>query len=356
MCGIKNKQHYVFQAYLKKWYREKDEVWVYSKSSKKVFHTKAENILHQRQMYKIQNLNNDEKKFFNLLMTSLHLNNVDQSEMRDHINTYLLPFSNQTIVNALKRINPIPKEHPLSKDFAQKIAVLDKLINAQIVNTEEDFYSDYEAEATGWFNKIIDGDLGFYYSDIPNYSENGISLPAHYERDEFLNFVCIQYFRTMGMRNVINDNIQKMIHHIKQYLNNTTDTEFVNFDPDNVNPQHILPHMIWIIQAKCSAVLSGNNANLQIIRNETKLPFITSDQPVINTKAEVQGKAPDEFVLFYPMNPQTAIIINACKGDKKLEKKSEVDSLNKQIWDHAHEYVVADREEILNGMIDMYGS
>ena len=65
-------------------------------------------------------------------------------------------------------------------------------------------------------------------------------------------------------------------------------------------------------------------------------------------------KAPDEFVLFYPMNPKTAIIINGGKGNKKLGKTSVVDNLNKLIWDHAHEYIVADREELLKGMIEMY--
>lgn len=354
MSEIKNKQHYVFRAYLKNWYYKKDEVWAYSKSANKVFHTRAENILHQRQMYKIQNLNDDERKFFELVMTSFHLTNADKSEMRDHINAYLLPFSNQIIVDALKRINPIPKDHPLNDEMEEQFYKLEKMIKEQQVNTEEDFYSDYEAEAVGWFNRIIAGDTGFYYSDDPEYSENGIQLPTHFVRDEFLNFVCIQYFRTMGMRKVLKDNIQHMIGYTMQYLNNTKDKNTVNFDPENINPDHVLPHMVWIIQAKCSAALSGRNADLQIVRNETRLPFITSDQPVINMKAKVGDKAPDEFVLFYPMNPKTAIIINGGKSEKTLEKSTEVDRFNRLIWDHAHEYIVADREELLNGMIEMY--
>ena len=354
MSELKNKQHYVFQAYLKKWYCDKDEVWVYSKASHKVFHTRAENILHQRHMYKIQALNDDEKKFFELLMTSLHLTNADKSEMRDHINAYLLPFSNKIIVDALKQINPIPKNHPLNDEIEKGFANLDKIIKAQQVNTEEDFYSEYEGEATVWFNRIIDGDIGFYYNNNVEYSENGIQLPVNFERDEFLNFVCIQYFRTMGMRNVLKDNIQSMIRYTKQYVSNTADNITVDFNPDNVDPGHVLPHMVWIIQAKCSAGLGCQNADLQIVRNKTRLPFITSDQPVINMKAEVGGKAPDEFVLFYPMDPKTAIIINGGKGEKTVDKTSEVDRLNKMIWDHAHEYIVADREELLNGMVEMY--
>lgn len=352
---IKNKQHYVFRAYLKKWYLDNDIVWVYDKETKKVFHNTAENILHKHQIYKIQKLNDDEKNFIELLMTSLHLTNADKSEMRDHINAYLLPFSNQTMVDALKRLNPIPKNHPMNEDMEKMFSDLDEMIKVQQINSEEDFYSEYEAEATVWFNRIVDGDVEFYYSNEPDMTETGNQLSAHHERDEFLNFVCIQYFRTMGMRKVLTDNIQNMILYTKQYLNNTTDKKPMNFNPNNVNPEHILPHMIWIMQAKCSARLSGRNADLQIVRNRTDLPFITSDQPVINIMAEVGGKAPDEFVLFYPMNPKTAIIINGGKGEKELEKKSEVNELNKLIWDHAHKFVVADRKEILNGMIDMYG-
>ena len=49
------------------------------------------------------------------------------------------------------------------------------------------------------------------------------------------------------------------------------------------------------------------------------------------------------------------MIINGGKGEKILDKKSQVDEFNKFIWDHSFEYIVVDRKEVLEGMIDMYG-
>ena len=90
------------------------------------------------------------------------------------------------------------------------------------------------------------------------------------------------------------------------------------------------------------------------ICSETDLPFITSDQPVINIKAEVGEKVPEELVLYYPLSPKVAVIINGGKGEKRIEKKHEIDKYNKMIFDHSFEYVIADRKEVLEGMIDMY--
>ena len=347
MTELKNKQHYVFQAYLKNWYNDKKQVCVFKKSERKIFNTTTVNILHEHQMYKIQELNNDEKEFLELLMTVMHLNNADKSEMREHIKAYLLPYANQDIVEALKTINPIPDGHPLNIEIQQEFKKLDGLIKEQMVNSEEDFLSDYETDGKKWIDMLIAGDMGFYYSE--NQTVSGIELPS--ERADFLNFICIQYFRTAGMRRQITDNIQNMVSLSKEYRNKNDGEAEIKFNPANVDPEHILPHFVWIIQTKCSAGLA--KADIQIIRNKTSLPFITSDQPVINMKAEVGKKAPNEFVLWYPLSPEVGVIINGSKGEKSIDKKSEIDRLNNMIWQHSFEYIVGNNEELLRGMSDM---
>ena len=256
-------------------------------------------------------MNDDEKKFFEFVMMVMKLTNADKSEMREHINIYLLPFSNQQIVDALKKVNPIPEDHPLNDELQKDFENLDEMIRKQIVNTEEDFYGEYEGDAIQWVNSIIEGNTEFYYKGFSESvkTEGGIELLVHYERDEFLNFLCIQYFRTVGMRNLILKSIQKMVELVKDYKAKGGSTDGLgevdlSFDENNIRPMSILPHFIWIIQTKCSAWLGGESAELKIIRNETGLPFITSDQPVINMKAEVVGKVPKEFVLLLSDKPQ----------------------------------------------------
>ncbi len=354
MGNVTNKQHYVFQAYLKKW---GEKLWCLKKTEKTVFRSSTNDVLNKRQMYKIQEMNDDEKKFFELIMTSMKLTNTDKSEMRSHIKEYLLPFENLQFVEALKKI-PIPMDYHLNAELQEDYINLHNLIHKQIVNTEEDFYGDYEGEAIVWINSIIDGNTEFYYKRIetPKMMENIIEDKDSYVRDEFLNFLCIQYFRTVGMRNQILDNIKKMIELAANSKFREEDIEDVDlsFDTANIRPESILPHMVWIIETKCSAGLSRKNADLQIIRNETELPFITSDQPIINMKAELGGGAPDEFVLYYPLSPKVAVTINGGRGERILEKKSEVDNYNKMILDHSFEYVISNKKEVLEGLIDMY--
>lgn len=300
-------------------------------------------------MYKIQEFNKDEKEFFELVMNVLRLTNADKSEMRDHITAYIQPYTNQKVLNFLKALNPIPREHQLNEEIKQDFKYLDELIKEQKVNTEEDFYSDYEGDGKIWIDKLMAGNTAFYY-DSPSRTEAGIEI-QNFEKHEFLNFVCIQYFRTDGMRKIIAENIQDMLKLIIDHMDTIEGKRHVNFNPNNVNPEHILPHFIWIMQAKCSAGLT--KAELQIVRNKTGLPFITSDQPVINMKAKVGKEAPAEFVLWYPLSPENGVIINGERGEKELDNKINVDTLNRMVWDHSFEYVVGNKEELLEGMADM---
>lgn len=151
------------------------------------------------------------------------------------------------------------------------------------------------------------------------------------------------------MRNILEKNIVNMI-------DITREASEYKFNRDNIRPESILPHMIWLIQVKCSAALSGQGANLQVIRNDTSLPFITGDQPIINMKAKVVDVAPKEFVLYYPLSPKVAIIINGSDShkEKRLDKKMEVDELNCMILEHSYEYIVSNIQDVLNGIIDLY--
>ena len=128
------------------------------------------------------------------------------------------------------------------------------------------------------------------------------------------------------------------------------------FDRDKIRPESILPHMIWIIQAKCASELNRRGAKLQVIQNTTSLPFITGDQPIINMKAEVGDKEPEELVLYYPLSPEVAIIVNGSdrQREKQIDKKMQVDELNRKILEHSYEYVVGNNQGVLEGLIDMY--
>lgn len=350
MGKIKNRQHYVFQEYLKNWINSDGKICVCNIKEKRSFSTTTNNILQKRKMYKLQSLNSDEKQFFEWVMTSLNLNDCDKQEMRNHIDMYLLPFRNEECLNTLKKIISNDSLVSNSPYFSDCLQQLEAQILEQKINTEEDFYSDYEGDGANWIKSILQGDTSFYNSaDTCTSNPNKILLPSDLQKGEFLNFVCIQYFRTSGMRNQIKNNIQEMLK-----LCSTQKT--LPFDVKNVTPEHILPHLIWILQAKCSAALSAQNAKLQVIHNNTSTPFITSDQPVINIKATNKTEAPTEFVLYYPLSPYVAIQINDLdtSKDKTITDKSEIAEYNHQMLNHSYEYIVGNSEKLLNDFVDYY--
>lgn len=347
MSNIKNKQHYVFQAYLKKWSDKNEKVWVCNKKEKRTFLVGTNDVLNKRRLYEIQDLNDDEKVFFELVMASFRLNDANKNEMRNHIDAYLTPYANKEFVDALKKRAGESANEEMQREY-QKI---DLLIKEQIANTEEDFYSDYESDGIRYINDIISGDTDFYYAECAQDNEAvaGDKRQDYIERDEFISFICIQYFRTIGMRNILKNNIAGMIDMTRGH-------DEYKFDRDHIRPESILPHMVWIMQAACSAALSRRNAKLQVIRNDTSLPFVTGDQPVINIKAEAIDKEPEEFVLYYPLSPHVAIMVNGSDKRKEriIEKKSEVDELNHKMLEHAYEYIVSNNQGVLAGIADMY--
>lgn len=210
MGELKNKQHYIFQAYLKAWENEDKKIWVYKKNDKKIFPASTRDVLNKRRLYQLRNMNSDEKNFFELCMEVFKLNDESKAEMRNHIAAYLLPFSNQKLVNALKKINPIPKDHELTPEIQNHFDELDRANEEAIVNTEEDFYSDYESDGEGWIRKILMQDLDFYYPSKIE-AEEMIPSEKYAERDDFINFLCIQYFRTCEMRDTMVKNISNML-------------------------------------------------------------------------------------------------------------------------------------------------
>lgn len=80
----KRKQHYVFQAYLDAW-TENGKLWCMY--DKKTFQTGTMNVAQERDFYRIKPLNEDEKRFYDIFLSTLHPDVKKQLEA--HRDTYL---------------------------------------------------------------------------------------------------------------------------------------------------------------------------------------------------------------------------------------------------------------------------
>ncbi|WP_029201528.1 DUF4238 domain-containing protein [Oribacterium sp. NK2B42] len=340
---LKNNQHYVFQSYLKAWTDDRNELWECKRGREKIIRKGTKSTLSAFRTYELKDLNDDELQFWELCMDVFRLNDQNKQLIRNHINMYLTPFRGRKIVDGLKAINPIPKGHPDYQELERIFGSLELNLEEAIVNTDEDFFSDYENDGKKWFDRIMEGDLSFYYPE-----SDGASSPDYTERNDFITFICIQYFRTIEMRNVMTENIQNMITNsinLKDYV----------FDRTKVRADHILPQYSWMFFIMISVGFTSRNAHLTVLHNKTSLPFITCDQPVINLKSE-KGKELKEFVIFYPLSPDVAIIVNdeSVHKEKVIDNKMIIDDFNRKMIEHFDKYLISNKKEVLEGMREMY--
>lgn len=333
---LKNNQHYVFQSYLKAWCVD-NEVWVYKRGTK-IKRRGTKSLLYAYRFYELKDLNEDELKFIELCMIVAKMTDAEKQLMWKHIEDVLLPFENMKVLDALKmKIKNINQNGIMideeTKDLVQQ---LDNLIEEMRVNTLEDFHGEYEHSGAKWIERICNGDLSFYY---PNYNKSGCF--DYEERNEFIQFLCVQYFRTLGMHDILFNNIKNMSDAYKKSPECT-------FNCDNVNPENVLFHLVWILQSRCASKLMYDNAHMTVLNNKTELPFVTSDQPIINLKFK-QDNELMKLVLYYPLTPSVAILLNDHGNSSFIEitDEQEIDNYNRAMAYNYHKYLIGNSESVL---------
>ncbi|MFB8831932.1 DUF4238 domain-containing protein [Azotobacter sp. CWF10] len=96
-----------------------------------------------------------------------------------------------------------------------------------------------------------------------------------------------------------------------------------------------------------------HNARHALLINDTRVPFITSDQPVVNVHScvsETVFTAPKHADFYYPISPRVAYII--CDSERFTPGKNEVDEttvveLNSKVAAQAMVYIIGDTENAI---------
>lgn len=95
------------------------------------------------------------------------------------------------------------------------------------------------------------------------------------------------------------------------------------------------------------------NARHALLINDTKVPFITSDQPVVNVHScvsETEFSAPKHADFYYPISPRVAYII--CDSERFTSGKNEIDEttvveLNSKVAAQALVHIIGDAENAI---------
>jgi len=281
----------VWRFYLSSW-AENDKIWTLIKS-KILVPQSTEEVGKKRYMYKVVLPTREEhelaKKFYK----------VEEMEpgFRKLAEGWIIPFELLYFASELKRDNKVKDQE--AADY------IDYLMS----NAEEDIHAGFERDSFKYFHSMKDNDFSF--------------LDNEDDRILFSYFTALQFLRTLRNRNaMLNALTHKQIHDALEKTWN---------------------YGKFIVENRFGANLF--KCKIEIFHNKTNIPFITSDQPVINLDAKFNGDGtpPKTMKLYYPISPQIALCFIAGNMEtehKNVEDYYEVEKLNDLMhkWSENHTF------------------
>lgn len=307
----KRGQHYVWRYYLTAW-TDKLEQLVCLRNGN-LFSTNPKKIAKERDFYRLRNLSQEEIVI--IINGFIHGMGTEVSQIKD------LLWLNDCI-------SPFIKKGELERKGVwnnEKEEEFDVLIN----NMAEDFHSEIEDGALPYLNYLKNSNMDF--------------LNSKEDKLKFLFFICLQYMRTRMLKN----NIQKSVKAGQQQKKNQKPIDPILIDN--------LWSVLYVIFARrCAEGISSRNLHrFLILKNNSTTPFITGDQPVINTRTDYsEYTEAKELELYYPLTPSLALLITPFRNGNEDQsifeiQEDKVKLYNSLIFKASHELVFANDESVL---------
>jgi hypothetical protein len=195
-----------------------------------------------------------------------------------------------------------------------------KAIDIHKSNLEENFHAAFEGATLSILDEVRNGDLSFY-QDIKR-------CPG------FMHFVALQILRT-----------KKLADAMKAMPLN-------NFGVDIEKVWPVQRHMT-AANLGCNLFMERTYKPITLVRNDTEVHFVTSDQPVINLYGgEFQSNV---LAVYYPVSPTRSIIFGDLKNDvprpEWVVSPEDAHRLNLLMKAASHEMVFGDSEAILRTIV-----
>jgi hypothetical protein len=300
----KHKQHYVWRYYLDSW---SDKQQIFCLRDGRIFKANIKDLAQERDFYQLQELNAEDLKILNAFIDTfpVHL----QAAHRGLLEVFSMPHRGKSIITGLERMFDLSK-HLEAYDLKRTIKVM-------INNLEEELHSDIESQSIKFISDIRSEDASFW--------DNADS------KLNFLQFVSLQMVRTKKMQNNIYSLIEMKM-------------------PEHQNLKKLwgaMRHMISMNLAH--ATFSKTEYGLRLLLNDSNVPFITSDQPVVNTFSEglALSERPEKFEMYYPLSPKKAILITEKEDGIDFLEAKEVERYNECLFSLSHEQVYSSSEKSL---------
>ncbi len=194
-----------------------------------------------------------------------------------------------------------------------------RLVNVAIANMNENYHTAIENDFRPYLDSMLAGDTSFYEDDRCAM--------------EFLYALSVQNLRTKAVMDRMMERVTKSVWEVNE--------------------------RVWPIMSHMAAVAIGGSLfvdrkkfKIVLLDNDTDVPFITSDQPIINilsNPADLQ--APERMEFYYPLSPNKAMLYlemaNPAHNASRNLSIDEAHAYNVLIADHSGRQIFSNSEEYL---------
>lgn len=274
-------------------------IWCLQKG--KVFTTGTTRIAVEKDFYKFHRLNAADERMVKLLFTRSHP--AAQRSFESLLNNLMRPFRlTESLLGA------------------EKNEAIAKHLDEYTSDILEELHSQVEARFIPSLKCALEGDISFY--------DDERSL-------DFFDYITKQYMRTKGIK----------------------ERFFASSEPVGEADMRRAWSMLSLMFAQnigASLYLERKRRKLVLLRNETDVPFITGDQPVINLQA--MGAKTTSLSIFYPLSPALALwlgeVDEACPYPDEGLTGEHVRSLNHMVSEASYQQVFADGPAVLESLME----
>lgn len=297
---IKTKHHYVWSYYLKGWSRDEKNIWYLSKKGKASFDS-VRGLGRENHFYKVGVITDNDLKLMDLWLEDC------SSELRSlHLQ----------MIGIVRRIQKMSSKLNEVTDIN-----LDDLIAS---NLFENYISMQENNTVDILQKLREGDLTCL-------DDKGV-------RWNFSYYLGYQFSRTKRMRDVL--------------LYSTVNGPFD--DPVRDLWHDFYTRHWWFICSFIGTNISkdialNKKSKIKLLDNKSGIPFITSDQPVINLNPE--GKDGTDIDYYYPISDTKALLIlnsGIVDFDESIDDVSDVMFLNDKVAGYAGDTIFSVESDSIN--------
>lgn len=309
----KKNHHYVWAEYLRRWAREKDNVYCLTEKGK-IRYDPVTAMLKDDYFYKTKALLPTDVQFILAIQSSAP--------------PYLQEIHAKWISHFLLR-------QDLGVNYRQssiKIEGLDQALHALSCNELENIHAAHEKAVLDVMEELAHENL-----EVLETKENWRA---------FTTYLGQQITRTKRMRD--------------GYFNILNSQKRLPLEQVQIAKQTWwLQSLLLGINVGESLYLSRDSMNLSMLINRTSTPFITSDHPVVNVHECATNVHPTSTDIFYPISPRLAITL--CDSMQFPKGKHQVDDLtadhlNRMVAAQANKHIVGDSDEILKAYKKLVGS